>query len=191
MLTILTITYWTVLIAELIGDKAIYTVASLATRYRPANVYLGITIAFMGKMLAAVLFGQVLVNLPIRVTAAISAITFFFTAYLLWRKQRKARELVEESRGSAGGGIAVAFAAIFLSEWADVGQIAAAALAVQYRMPEAVWAGATAAMMTKGLLALTLGVQLRRYVPNDWLRIAAVTSCAILGLVAMGEAVLE
>jgi len=52
------ITYWTVLVAELIGDKSIYTVASLSLRFRARVMLSGMFLAFGGKMLVAVLAGQ-------------------------------------------------------------------------------------------------------------------------------------
>lgn len=183
--SILLASYWTILVAELIGDKAVYTVTSLATRYQPVNVYTGISAAFMGKMLVAVLFGQALLQLPVKVTAAASAITFFVTAVLLWRKRSAPSFPEKQWAGSWSGGFGISFAAIFFSEWADVGQISTAVLVAQYRMPLAIWTGATAALMTKGLLALTLGMQLRRRVPTRMLKMFAAASCGILGVVAL------
>jgi len=61
---VLVTSYWTVLVAELIGDKSIYTVASLTLRFRARPVLFGMTAAFGGKMLAAVLLGQLLMQLP-------------------------------------------------------------------------------------------------------------------------------
>jgi putative Ca2+/H+ antiporter (TMEM165/GDT1 family) len=56
------ISYWTVLVAELIGDKSIYTVASLSLRFRARVMLSGMFLAFGGKMLVAVLAGQALVQ---------------------------------------------------------------------------------------------------------------------------------
>src|SRR5271166_6979274 len=67
-ISVLLATYWTVLVSELIGDKTIYTIASLASRYSPAEVYAGITVAFMGKMLFAVLCAQLLIHIPVNIS---------------------------------------------------------------------------------------------------------------------------
>jgi Predicted membrane protein len=187
VISILALTYWTVLLVELIGDKAIYTVTTLASRYRPAEVFAGITVAFMGKTAAAVVFGRVLLQLPLRVTAGISAATLFITAVRLWRK-RSDRGAEPPANLQWTNGFAISFAALFFTEWADVGQLSTAALAAQYRMPMAIWIGATAALMTKGILALTVGMQLRRHVPASVSRVAAVVSCSVLGLLALGAA---
>jgi len=191
-ISIALVTYWTILVAELLGDKAVYTITSLASRYSPPRVYTGVTAAFMGKVLVAVLFAQLLLRVPAYITAAVSAAILFLTAAALWLKSPSTGPLERASNvASSPGGFGVAFAALFFSEWADAGQLSTAALSAHYRMPLVIWMGATAALMTKGLLALTLGIQLRKFVPNCVLRIAAAGSCFILGVVAMRTALLR
>src|ERR1700719_541620 len=55
--------FWSVLVAELVGDKSIYNVASLSLRFRPGIVFASITTAFAAKALAAVSLAQLLVHL--------------------------------------------------------------------------------------------------------------------------------
>ena len=43
------IAYWTVFIAELVGDKSIYTVSSLAIRFRPIIVLGALVVAFFSE----------------------------------------------------------------------------------------------------------------------------------------------
>ncbi len=181
LISILFATYWTVLASELVGDKAIYMVASLATCYRPFAVYSGISVAFMGKMLIAVILGQTLLKLPGRLTAALSAAAFFSTAAWLLRKRKVEPSYRQFWTGWWSNGFVVSFMTIFFSEWLDIGQISTAALAVRYRMPLTIWFAASAALLTKGLLALTLGMHLRRYVSPGVLKALAVGSCGILG----------
>src|SRR5437763_12775728 len=126
------VTYWTVLAAELVGDKAIYTVTSLVTRFPILPVACGIGVAFSGKILIAVLFGNLLAQFPFRVTAAISAATFFFTAFMLWRHPKETPVAPVRGRSNA---LVVSFAAIFFSEWGDLGQVATAALVAGYHSP--------------------------------------------------------
>jgi Uncharacterized protein family UPF0016 len=76
--------YWTVFIAELVGDKSIYTVSSLTLRFRPLVVFMGAFVAFAVKMLAAVLLGRFVVNLNYRWTDLVSACAFFVSAMLIW-----------------------------------------------------------------------------------------------------------
>src|ERR1044072_3516827 len=95
MLPILLATYGTVFVAEIVGDKLLYTTGVLATRYRTAPIVFGMTLAFMAKMAVAVLVGKAISTLPPRLEAAITAFNFFSIAMVLWRKpdQREIRKV--------------------------------------------------------------------------------------------------
>lgn len=179
------LTYWTVLIAELAGDKSLYTIASLTLRYSWRCIFVGLAAGFASKMLVAVLLGRALSQIPIRWLAVVSAVSLLTTAALLWRRQEAATVT-----GWRGAGAAVSFGSIFFSEWADFGQIAAAMVTAQYHSPFESWLGGTLAMMTKGALALTIGVKLREYLPAAGLRSLATACCVALAAVALVEAVL-
>lgn len=180
--------YWTVLVAELIGDKSIYTVASLSLRFRKALVLVGMAAAFGGKMLMAVLLGQVLVRVSTQWTAAASALVFFAAALFSWFKRPESvpARAADALRGPRA--TLVPFVLLLLTEWGDPGQMSAAALSAQSHLPLAVWLGGTSALMTKGVCAMTLGVKLRTRVPERTLRTLATLSCCVLGVLALHEA---
>jgi putative Ca2+/H+ antiporter (TMEM165/GDT1 family) len=187
---VLLASYWTVLVAELIGDKSIYTVASLSLRLRAGLVFLGMLVAFGGKTLVAVLLGESLAQVPARWTTALSALIFFSTAVFIWFKRPEpvvARPLAAATWPQA---TLVPFASLFLTEWGDAGQMSAAALTAQSKLPLAVWAGATLALMTKGTFAMALGLKLRERIPEKALRRAAAASCCVLGALALRDAFL-
>jgi Ca2+/H+ antiporter, TMEM165/GDT1 family len=181
------IAYWTVFVAELAGDKSIYTVASLSLRFRCDLIWWGMLAAFGGKMLAAVVFGQFLVQVPLRLTASLSALTFFLAAVFIWRREIPRRAQSDELATGGPGNAAVPFASLFFTEWADLGQISAAALAVEFHWALPVWIGGTLALLTKGALALTLGRKLRDRIPLLPLRVCAAVSCCVLGLLSLGQ----
>ena len=58
MFPILFATYVAVFVAEIVGDKLLYTTGVLATRYRTPPILLGMAVAFMAKMAVAVLLGK-------------------------------------------------------------------------------------------------------------------------------------
>jgi len=182
--------YWTVFVVELIGDKTIYTVTSLAVRFRAGLVFGAMVIAFGGKMLAAVLLGTALVQLPLKWAALLSAAVFFSAALVIWF--RKPEQLPAEGAGARTWSRAtlVSFASLFFTEWGDPGQIATAALTAQFQAPLATWLGGTLAMTTKGAFALLLGVKLRDRIPDRMLRLLATVSCSVLGIIALGEVLL-
>jgi putative Ca2+/H+ antiporter (TMEM165/GDT1 family) len=63
--------------------------------------------------------------------------------------------------------------------------VTAAALSARFHAPVVVWAAASAALLTKGALALALGVGLRRYLPRHVLRYAAVVVCVGMAVLAV------
>ena len=89
----------------------------------------------------------------------------------------------------------VSFAAIFFSEWGDVGQITAATMAARFGAPFMVWAGAVSAMVTKGALAASVGAGLRQWlvarIPPRAVRYAGVSALLLLGLLSVLETLTE
>ena len=91
----------------------------------------------------------------------------------------------------AAGFAMVSFAAIFFSEWGDVGQITAATMAAKFGAPLMVWIGAVAAMFTKGALAASIGAGVREWIQRNLapktIRYAAVGLLLLLGLLSVIE----
>ena len=176
MIAIFLATYVAIFIAEIAGDKLLYTTGVLATRYRALPILCGMTIAFTAKMAVAVLVGSFIARLPPLVVAAVTAINFFLIAYAVWRNPDK-EESEEEYPSSRA--VLVSFAAIFFSEWGDVGQMTAVTLTARFGEPLWVWLGAVTAMITKGALAASIGAGLREWIQKDvspvTLKYAAVT----------------
>jgi len=185
MLYLVLAAYSTVFFAEMLGDKSLYTISSLTLRFRPMQVLVGITVAFAGKMLVAVLIGQTIAQLPAGVVAGASAVTFFATALVIWFRKTEGSKRERELSPEWPRATALSFIAIFFTEWADVGQIAAATLVARYHAPFLVWLGATAALITKGVLALALGAVLRKRLPQNALRYGAVAMCMVMGVLAV------
>jgi len=185
ILSVLFASYALVFAAEIVGDKTFYTLGTLVTRYRRWPIFWGSTLAFMLKMLAAVALGSAIAKLPTILLAALSAGTFFAIALMIWFKKPELEPFPVSADRSSLKIAAAAFAGIFFSEWGDVGQLAAATLAARYRLPSVVWAGAVLAMMTKGILAITLGANLRSRVPREVLRYATFGLCLAMGILAV------
>jgi putative Ca2+/H+ antiporter (TMEM165/GDT1 family) len=189
MLAIFLATYGAVFLAEIVGDKLLYTTGILATRYRPVPIMIGMAVAFMAKMGVAVAVGEAISRLPRPLVAAITALSFLGIAYTLWRKPDKTGENKKDEAASKGA--LVSFAAIFFSEWADIGQITAATMAARYSMPVVVWIGAVAAMVTKGILAAFLGAGVRQWIRDrispQAIRYGGVALLLVLGVLAVLE----
>jgi putative Ca2+/H+ antiporter (TMEM165/GDT1 family) len=196
MFPILFATYVAVFVAEIVGDKLLYTTGVLATRYRTTPILFGMAVAFMAKMAVAVLLGKAISTfLPRPVVAALTAINFCAIAYVLWRKP-DVREVKEKKEYPASRAALVSFAAIFFSEWGDVGQITAANMAAQYGgWPWSVWLGAVGAMVTKGALAASIGAGVRQWIQAHFsprtIRYAAVGLLLLLGMLSVVETLTE
>jgi putative Ca2+/H+ antiporter (TMEM165/GDT1 family) len=198
MLTIFLATYGAVFIAEIVGDKLLYTTGVLATRYTSVSIMLGMALAFSGKMAVAVAVGDAISRLPKALVAIVTAASFLGVAITLWRKPDVRPEKAKDK--TVFSGMIVAFAAIFFSEWGDVGQITAAAMAAKFvssattaRLTTAsvVWVAAVLAMVTKGVLAASLGAAIRTWIATRVsarvVRYAGSAALLVLGVLAVLE----
>lgn len=205
MLTIFVATYGAVFIAEIVGDKLLYTTGVLATRYRWGAVVAGMGFAFACKMAAAVAIGAVFATLLEQyrwAVALLTAASFIGLAITLYRKS-DVRQPKEKDDKILQGAM-VAFATIFLSEWFDVGMQAAATMAVTFvwgaRRPGdisvmtaavIVWSGAVTAMVTKGALAVAFGANVRNWIADRIsprvVRYAATAAILLIGTLAVLE----
>lgn len=189
MVAVLLATFGAVFVAEIVGDKLLYTTGVLATRYRTMPIVLGMLIAFMCKMAVAVAVGSAIAKLPPMLVAALTTVSFVGVAIALWRKPLKAEPIEKEHAASKAA--LVSFAAIFFSEWGDVGQITAATMAARFGQPLLVWIGAVAAMATKGALAASIGAGVRQWIatriPPKVVRYAGVGALLVLGLLSVLE----
>jgi putative Ca2+/H+ antiporter (TMEM165/GDT1 family) len=190
MLPVFLATYGAVFVAEIVGDKLLYTTGVLASRYRTVPIMLGMALAFMLKMGVAVVVGEQIGKLPPVLVASITMLSFIGVAIMLWRKD------VERSEGrrdnTVGKAMMMSFAAIFFSEWGDVGQITAATMAVANpSAPVVVWLGAVSAMVTKGALAATLGAGIRQWIVDrvspKIIRYVGVAALLVLGTLSVIE----
>src|SRR5579862_6094218 len=171
MLPIFFATYGAVFVAEIVGDKLLYTTGVLAARYRTLPIMLGMSLAFMLKMAVAVAVGEAISKLPPWLVATVTALSFIGVAITVWRKDERRAAQKEVSAPKAA---MVSFAAIFFSEWGDVGQITAAlmmATALKEHPSLGVntirlftWFGAVGAMVTKGILAASIGAGIRGWI---------------------------
>ncbi len=192
MLTIFFATYGAVFVAEIVGDKLLYTTGVLATRYKTLPILFGMIVAFMLKMGVAVAVGEAISKLPPWLVACVTAASFIGVAITVWRKDERRST---QQQVSAPKAAMVSFAAIFFSEWGDVGQITAATMAAKFHVPVVVWIGAVAAMVTKGALAASIGAGVRGWIqdhiPPRIIRYAGVGALVLLGILSVIETLTE
>lgn len=173
-LAVIGIAFAVTFLAEL-PDKSMVASLVLGTRYRASWVWAGAATAFTVQMGIAVSAGQLLTLLPHNVLAWIVAGLFLVAGvYLLVASFRPARhESIDEAGQGADGAsfwrvAGTAFAVIFLAEWGDVTQIAAANLAARYN-PVLVFAGATLGLWAAAAIAVTIGAKSLSLLPAAWI----------------------
>jgi len=195
-------TYAAVFVAEIVGDKLLYTSGVLATRFRWGAVISGMSVAFMAKMAVAVAVGAAIGKLlPPWLVAVLTAVSFIGVAIAMWRKPDVRTPKEKDTRMLRGA--AIAFATIFFSEWGDKGMTTAGVWAAAYVSSAAsrgmsrtsvaliVWVAAFLAMVTKGGLAVTLGASVRSWIANHiqprYVRYGAVAALILLGTLSVLE----
>ncbi len=151
----------------------------------------------MFKMAAAVAAGEMVARLPRPLVAAVTGLSFLGVAYTLWRKPDVRKPKEKDTRVIRGA--AVAFSAIFFSEWGDVGMVTAAAMAARFIAPSsaklatgiAVWLGAVGAMVTKGTLVAFLGAGVRMWIAErvspKIVRYVGTAALLVLGVLSVLE----
>ena len=177
--------FWAVLIAELVGDKSLYALASLAMRFRWRVVFVSFVFASAVKLGIAALLANAITQFHSRWTDFISAAAFFISAALIWVREGDEIEETDTGRRTWQKGMLISFCSFFFSEWGDPGQIATAALVLRSHLVLGAWLGATLAITIKGAAALILGVQIRNRLPLNTLRALSSVSCCVLGTLAI------
>jgi putative Ca2+/H+ antiporter (TMEM165/GDT1 family) len=163
MATAFITTYGAVLLAEIVGDKLLYTTGVLTTRFRTGPVLGGASAACLCKMAVAVFVGGALAHIPPTWLAVVTCANFLAVAFVFARAPLLS--VASGQRRETSRAVTLSFLAVLLSEWGDVGQLTAAAMAARFESPLAVWLGAVAALMTKGVVGAAVGARV-----HAWLR---------------------
>jgi Ca2+/H+ antiporter, TMEM165/GDT1 family len=173
-LAVIGIAFAVTFLAEL-PDKSMFASLVLGTRFRASWVWAGAATAFALQMGIAVSAGQLLTLLPHKVLAWIVAGLFVGSgAYLIWASFRPAKHESIDEAGQDDDRLSfirvagTAFAVIFLAEWGDVTQIAAANLAARYN-PVLVFAGATLGLWAAAAIAVNIGAKSLSLLPAAWI----------------------
>jgi putative Ca2+/H+ antiporter (TMEM165/GDT1 family) len=157
-----------IFVAEL-GDKTLFTILLLATRYPAIPVLTGSCAAFVLQGLIAFALGWLLALLPAFWVHWITAAVFAFFGLRLLFTEEKVES--EEAMTTPHHRIAlVAFGLVTAAEWGDASQIATAALVAHLHHPIQVITGATLGLWTGTVLAVGVGRMVGPRIPGHWLR---------------------
>lgn len=169
-----------ILLAEL-PDKTMFASLLMATKGRPAQVWVGAAGAFVVHVTIATTVGVALFAiLPRQAVDGVVAALFLFGAVYAWREgTRDEAQLIGRER-TRHGTVLTAFVVIFLAEWGDLTQILTANLAAKYHAPLSVAVGSLLALWLVAGAAVASGQSLLRLVNVATVR--KVTAVVLFGL---------
>jgi Ca2+/H+ antiporter, TMEM165/GDT1 family len=183
----LLISFGVIFVAEL-GDKSQLMALAFATRYRALAVLAGITVATAVVHLVSVVVGALLgVALPARPVNLLAGLAFL--AFAAWTLRGDTLSEDDEARAkrSTRGAVTAAAVAFFLAELGDKTMLATITLASREGLL-GTWLGSTLGMVAADAIAIVVGRQLGRRLPDRAIRIGAAASFVIFGVLLLVEA---
>jgi putative Ca2+/H+ antiporter (TMEM165/GDT1 family) len=176
-----------IFVAEL-PDKTALAALVLATRHPPLPVWLGASLALTVQSVVAVAAGSLFALLPARAVGVATALAFFVSAVLMWRRHDEAdARAADDGNRSSWRSFATTFTVVFIAEWGDLTQVGTAALAAHYRAPLVVLVGSAAALWSVAGVAVFVGNRAAKLLdPHRTRRIAAIVF-ALVGVAILAR----
>jgi Ca2+/H+ antiporter, TMEM165/GDT1 family len=178
-------------------DKTFVATLVLATRFRPALVFIGSGLALVVQAAIAVIAGSAVALLPSTLVHAVSAAIFAIGAVVLYRGTQdpadEEREVTEEisdvpAEPSPYRVMLTSFVVLFLAEWGDLTQLLTASLSAKYHDALSVFVGSALGLVTVAAVAVTGGKALVRFIPLMWIRRVAAAAFAVVAVITALEA---
>jgi putative Ca2+/H+ antiporter (TMEM165/GDT1 family) len=183
----LLISFGVIFLAEL-GDKSQLMALAFATRYRMLPVLIGITVATAVVHLVSVVVGALLgAALPSRPVNLLAGLAFLAFAAWTLRGDTLSEDDQARAKRSGGGAVVAAGAAFFLAELGDKTMLATITLATREGLL-GTWLGSTLGMVAADAIAIVIGRQLGRHLPERAIRIGAAASFVVFGVLLLVEA---
>ncbi|WP_370619031.1 TMEM165/GDT1 family protein [Mumia sp. Pv 4-285] len=177
-----------IFVAEL-GDKSQLMAMTFASRYRPRDVLIGITVATAVVHLVSVgigfWVGEAFADAQHWITLVAGVAFLGFAAWTLRGDELSADERSKAQR-SSGAAVWAVGGAFFLAELGDKTMLATIALATQEDW-FGTWIGSTLGMVAADALAILLGAWLGRQLPEKVIRYGAAALFAAFGLLLIAD----
>jgi putative Ca2+/H+ antiporter (TMEM165/GDT1 family) len=191
-LAVIAVAFGAIFLVEL-PDKTFVAALVLATRYRPAAVWVGVGLAFLVQTAIACTVGQVVTYLPQQVVESVAALIFLVGAVLLLREAPKA-DVVEaateeeyaakaSSPKSGLAAVGASFLVLFAAEWGDLSQLLTISLVGRYHDAWSVFVGAWSALLLVSGLAVVAGRFLLRHMRLSTIHYVGAAVCLLLAAV--------
>jgi putative Ca2+/H+ antiporter (TMEM165/GDT1 family) len=183
-LTLFLSTFGLIFLAEL-PDKTAIAILILATRNNPWAIFTGVALAFVVQNLIAVLFGSLFGLLPAHIIHVASGVLFLAFAVMMWiRKQEETGEKQKESSSFAQV-VWTSFVVIFIAEWGDLTQLAAATLVAKTHQAFTVFLAATLALWITTAIAILIGHHAKKVLQPRPLQMIAAAAFAMVGILLL------
>ncbi len=170
-----------IFVAEL-GDKSQLMAMAFASRYRPWPVLAGITISTaLVHALSVVLGVSVAGALPTGWINLAAGLAFLVFAVWTWRGDELTDADEERARIGGRSALVAAGVAFFVAELGDKTMLATITLATRYEVI-GTWAGSTVGMVAADALAIVVGAQMGKRLPERTVRIIATGLFVLFGI---------
>src|SRR5579859_5919667 len=178
-------TFALIFLAEL-PDKTAVAIVILATRHHPYAVFAGVAAAFVIQNVIAVLGGSLFSLLPPHIVHVASGILFLVFALLMWfRKEEKEEGIRAASKARFLQTAWTAFMVIFIAEWGDLTQLAAATLVAKTHHPVTIFISSTLALWTTTALGVAIGHHSKKVIRPHILQNIAAVAFGIVGILLL------
>lgn len=182
----LLLSFGIIFLAEL-GDKSQLMALAFATRYPARSILLGITLATAVVHAFSVIAGALLgIALPTKAISVVAGAAFL--GFAGWTIRGDTLTDDEASKGTrpARSAVVAAAVAFFLAELGDKTMLATITLATTEGLI-GTWVGSTLGMVAADGLAIVVGAQLGRRLPERAIRIGAAASFVVFGLLLIAQ----
>ncbi len=178
-------TFALIFLAEL-PDKTAVAIVILASRHHPMTVFTGVCLAFVVQNIVAVVFGSVLSLLPPHVVHMGSGLLFLLFAFLMWfRRGEKEGKNKPQTQGDLWKIFWTSFAVIFIAEWGDLTQLAAATLVAKTHQPLTIFISATLALWSTTALGVWIGHHAQKTISPPLIQKVAAIAFGIVGILLL------
>jgi putative Ca2+/H+ antiporter (TMEM165/GDT1 family) len=180
--------YSIIFLAEL-PDKTAFATLLMASKGRPAGVFLGVALAFFAQCFVAVGFGHLLGLFPERWVHLGAGVVFLGFAAYTWYFHDKDEEAIEGKAESTEVGpqfsqvMARSFMVVFIAEWGDLTQLATASFSARYHSDQfTVFCAAVTALWSVTAIAVLVGQRLQSAIHPRVMKYIGTAVFAAVGL---------
>lgn len=177
-------TFGMVLLMEM-GDKTQLLVMACASKYKPRQVLIGITISIIALNILAVSLGSVIGSIKIIQDSVKAGASLLFIFFGLMSLRKENGEESCSTKSKKTGAILTVALAFFLAEIGDKTQLSTFSFAALYpNNPISVFIGSTLALLAADCVGLVAGAMALKYIPERVMALVSAFLFVLFGLIS-------